>query len=495
MRVTHMALASPAFQLISSGGRRKLKPMSRFALTLGFCITWCGAIAAQSGDVLQRGTVIPRVVCAGNLRETYALYLPSSYSPAKRWPIIYAFDPGARGQVAVEAIRAAAEKYGYIVAGSNNSRNGAEAISTEAANSMWHDTHQRFSIDEHRRYFAGMSGGARMATALAISCTGCVAGVVANAAGFPQGQKPSSALKFAYFAALGNADFNFLEFVDLRRELEESGIQYRIRVFQGWHGWAPPEVWQEALNWMDIQAMRSGLLARDPARIQESYEDVMNRANRFRSDKDVLAAFRESKFAAQEFSGLTDTHLAEKLTAEFANDKHVKSGEKRELSAAADQRGLMEEPSLQMDALANGKLGAGDLMTLRDTFSLLLKQVEGSPDASDATTLIRRRALSGLVIQALESGQFAMDRKQYDVALRLFDLAVAGSENPGWGHYQRARVYAVTADKKHMLAELKQAFAGRYHESSALSSQEFQPFQSDPEFQAITRQWSAKNQP
>ena len=60
------------------------------------------------------------------------LYLPPGYSESKRWPIVYAFDPGARGNVPVERYQAAAAKYGYIVAGSNNSRNGSWQVSTDA---------------------------------------------------------------------------------------------------------------------------------------------------------------------------------------------------------------------------------------------------------------------------------------------------------------------------------------------------------------------------
>jgi hypothetical protein len=44
------------------------------------------------------GQVIEKVVCEGSPDESYALYLPSNYTPSKRWPIIYAFDPGARGR-------------------------------------------------------------------------------------------------------------------------------------------------------------------------------------------------------------------------------------------------------------------------------------------------------------------------------------------------------------------------------------------------------------
>ena len=60
-------------------------------------------------------------------------------------------------------------------------------VEAEAAIAVWGDTQQRFSIDSRRRYMAGLSGGARVASSIALSCGDCVAGVIANAAGFPPG--------------------------------------------------------------------------------------------------------------------------------------------------------------------------------------------------------------------------------------------------------------------------------------------------------------------
>ena len=462
-------------------------------LAAAFCLFCFGVAKGQDAGHLSPGIVIPKISCASNPQQSYALYLPSTYSPDKSWPIIYAFDPGARGEIAVEAIRDAAEKSGYIVVASNNSRNGAEALSRQAIGALWDDTRQRFSINDRRHYFVGMSGGARLAVAFAMSCNGCVAGVIANAAGFPQGRKPSSSIKFAYFAAHGNADFNFLEFVDLRRALEDSGMQFRIRVFQGSHGWAPPEVWQEALDWMDLQAMRAGSLKGDDARIKGLYDAAMQRANQLLAHDDFLMGFREYQFTVRDFSGLTDIAAAEKQVKDLAHDKRLKNAQKQEIAAADDQRRLMSQPSQQMQDLAADNLSPEDFMALRSTFAALLRQTRGTGAEKDPHLLPTRRALSGLVVQAFEGGQFAMDQKKYEVALHFFDLAVSGSDNPGWGHFNRARVYAITSDKKHVLVELKQASSGGYHDAAALSSPEFQPFQSDPDFQEVSRAWEAKS--
>src|SRR5216117_1396820 len=116
---------------------------------------------AETPDVeFPVGTVVPHVTCLEDPQQSYALYLPSSFSATRKWPIIYVFDPFARGEDATKIVQAAAERFGYIVAASNNSRNGAAGASREAAQSMWQDTHQRLPLDPNRQYFAGLSGGA-----------------------------------------------------------------------------------------------------------------------------------------------------------------------------------------------------------------------------------------------------------------------------------------------------------------------------------------------
>ncbi len=82
------------------------------------------AAAAAYGQELPRGQIIDSVRCLTAPAQQYALYIPSNYSAVRQWSAIFAFDPGARGRVGVERFQAAAEKYGYIVAGSLNSRNG-----------------------------------------------------------------------------------------------------------------------------------------------------------------------------------------------------------------------------------------------------------------------------------------------------------------------------------------------------------------------------------
>src|SRR6266436_6475138 len=114
-------------------------------------------------EEIPKGQVVGKIVCAGAPDQSYALYLPANYSIERKWPVLYAFDPGARGQIPVQRFKDAAERFGWIVVGSNNSRNGEFQPSIDAWNAIVKDTHQRFAIDNDRAYLAGFSDGARLA--------------------------------------------------------------------------------------------------------------------------------------------------------------------------------------------------------------------------------------------------------------------------------------------------------------------------------------------
>src|SRR3954469_24320852 len=123
------------------------RPVLRIVAAVLFPLVFAARVRAQD---LPRGTIIDDVKCAGEPSQSYALYIPSTYSPDRSWNLLLAFHPGARGRAMVEKYRDAAEQYGYVVAGSNTSRNGPWSVSDAAVRAMSADVGQRFAIDVNR---------------------------------------------------------------------------------------------------------------------------------------------------------------------------------------------------------------------------------------------------------------------------------------------------------------------------------------------------------
>jgi len=100
------------------------------ALTHGLLVAFSPACstdqASQQATAIAKGQIVEKVECLDDSSQSYELYLPSNYTPERKWPILYALDPGARGKIPVEHFKEAAEKYGWILAGSNKRSGGEE---------------------------------------------------------------------------------------------------------------------------------------------------------------------------------------------------------------------------------------------------------------------------------------------------------------------------------------------------------------------------------
>lgn len=211
------------------------------------------ALPLAADEAFPLGRVIDPLVSLQNPAQSCALYLPSGYATGRRWPILYCFDPGGRGANPVALFREAAEKFGWIVVASNNSRNGPWKEIYEAAWAVWEDTHARLRIDDARVYAAGFSGGARVAGGLARILSIRPAGVIACGGGLPEWLEPADLADIPWFGTAGDGDFNLQEMQGLERDLLRQGSPCLLKVFPGKHSWPPAELAMEAVAWLETR--------------------------------------------------------------------------------------------------------------------------------------------------------------------------------------------------------------------------------------------------
>ena len=159
--------------------------LAPLCFVLFFCISIQHVYCSTGKGYQEKGIIVDTTRCKSNPKFSYALYLPTNYSDSIKWPVIFVFDPGARGKLAVSGFVLAAEKLGYIIVCSNNSRNQLPASElSKVIHYMFMDVEERFSIDKNRIYTSGFSGGSRVAAMVALQ-NNSISGVIACGAGFP----------------------------------------------------------------------------------------------------------------------------------------------------------------------------------------------------------------------------------------------------------------------------------------------------------------------
>jgi len=369
----------------------------RVILTLMWLFAGVTAWAAD----LPAGQVIDRVVCAADPSQSYALCGPADYTPSRAWPVIFAFHPGGRGRTPVERYQAAAERYGYIVVGSNNSRNGSTEISRILA-AMTTDVAERLAVDPKRVYLAGMSGGARVALGIALASKD-IAGVIASSAGYPD-SRVRKTLPFPLFATAGTDDFNHLEMRRLDRELSTT---HRLVIFAGGHVWLSSDLALQAVEWMELQSMKAGLKAKNAGDIDRMFASRMAAVDVTKNDVDT---FRAVRALADDFQGLKDVSAFAARATELGRDARVRAALQGERDEDRREENLLRDIASMATRLTSSDRPAA-LNELRQQWRDLSAQAKNPAESTQRQ--LARRVLSALSADGTNDADYAKIIAEY----------------------------------------------------------------------------------
>ncbi len=446
------------------------------------------AHAIAQSDSIPRGQVVERIEALNDSSQSYALYLPSNYTPDRKWPILYAFDPGARGRAPVERFKEAAEKYGWIVIGSNNSRNGPWNVTVNAWNTMLTDSHQRFAIDDERMYATGFSGGARAALRIAAGCK-CLAGVMANGAGFPVDLAPSAQMHFVFFGAAGVDDFNYAELKSLQEPLTKAGIIHRVQTFEGRHEWPPVSVTTAAVEWMELHAIKAGKRPRDDGFINATWQQLLSDARALEEAKKYTEAYQLYLDLAASFKGLRDVAEIETKVNQLRDSRELRASIREEQEQIKKQRefesrlgSLIAAPGSPVNQSEEGFDSANLLQKILND---LRKQSKASEDSTQRR--VARRVLDGLFVGLIEQGiSLLQTKKNYSESIKPLKLATEVNPDRPGAFFYLAWAYAANRDKKKSLQSLSAAVEKGFSDAAMIAANKaFDSLRNDPEYQQI----------
>jgi predicted esterase len=473
--MTRRCAKTPAPCTTAKGRRRRSSLDEKLFAVASWLILFAAPVAvgtargsAFAAEELEKGKVIEKVICRSDQNQSYALFLPSNYTPAKKWPILYGFDPAARGPMPVERFKGAAEKYGYIVVGSNTSRNGAVGVTAAAVEAMLDDTHARFAIDDSRIYTTGFSGGARVACGVGYMLKGSVAGVIACSGGFPSNITPSRATPFALFGTAGTEDFNLPEMKQLDKALDEFAIPNRFEVFDGGHEWARADLCQEAIEWMELQAMKTGKRVKDEQLIDALFDKKLARAREYEASKKIYDAYAVYETIARDFKGLKDVLELEKRAGELKDSKEVKLALKQDQEQDKKQAARFKELLSLKNSLKDNDARVLAMADLKNQLGSLRKKSEEKEPGADR--IVARRVLNGFLVFLSEEAMALMQRKSYAEAAQ--DFAISAEIAPGNPRvfYNLARAYSLGNEKGRAIEALKKAVEKGFKDAAALES-------------------------
>jgi predicted esterase len=439
-----------------------------------FALALLAASGAAAEQDFEAGRLHERVASEGDPSQSFALYVPARTGGEKALPVLFLFDSGGRGALAVSRFREAADKYGWILAGSNDSRNGPSEPIVRAARTMWSEVRRRLPIDERRVHVAGFSGGARAASYFAKVTGAPVAGIIACGAGLSQGVKPADVKPAFWFGLVGFSDFNYREMKGLDAAFDGAGIGHRLLVFDGRHDWPESGLCARALGWLEVLAMKRDLLARDEALIDELLGTETGDAGTYEAAGRIVAAAGRIEAARSLLEGLRGTKDLEArlgiLKARPEYSRELKAEAKREARETEAQSGFARVFA-EIQAEAPGPIR---FLEIQREIELHVLHAEAGKARRAEDRGLASRLLFDLCFNAESKALEYYEKKDLARTAVFLDLALeaceAGNPRAKILYYDLACVAALRGDTKKALKDLAAAVDKGFADVQTLES-------------------------
>lgn len=454
--------------------------LKQFIFNASFFLLLLASVSCVSGQqtkiqAFENSKVYPAVKCVADTNVSYALFLPPSYDKTKPCPVLFLFDPHGDGLLPVNLFNVEAAKNGFIIAGSNNSKNGMPVEQTTAIyQKMLADLTSRFNIEKKAVYVCGFSGGSRVAGAIAIT-EGGVAGVVGCGAGLPNiNQNPVQ--PFSYLAIVGNQDFNYSEIQQLDESLEAAGYQHHLLVFDGIHQWPPKELLPDIFTWIRFDAMRQKAIPADRAYIDLFIENNDKIASAFTS-KGQLPLQQEIYIKMMHYlQGLTDVAPLQSEINRLSAEQEVIEYKKQQKQLLELERELQQKyaPQFQTQSLA--------WWTKEATQLQLLTEKPGEP----GTNQVYKRVLAFLSMNSYSYSNSALKQGDLVAAAKFIEIYRLVDPTNAEHRYMAAKVAALNQNPDACFMALNQAFELGFKDINRLKSDaDFKSYQEDERFKNL----------
>ena len=453
-------------------------------MILTFLLLASGLFAEQR---IATGELVDPVPSAYDPKQTHALYVPSNYTPDKKWPILFCYEARGRGKIPVELFREAAERYGWIIFSSNHSRSDdPNAPNLEVLNAMWSDSHKWFSLDERRIYATGFSGGARLAWGMGYIFPKSTAGVIGVGAGSHEARPPSKETAFVWYGIAGNKDFNYIEMRKLDQQLEALQIPGRTEFFDGGHEWPPAEYCTRAIEWMELQAMKRDRRPRDPVWLQHQYESRLAEARKLESSSNLFEAYEKYQHLKADFAGLLDLgDLPGKITT-LSNNELIKK-------ALAERQKRDEKELKHLNSFfqtLGGFRNSSEILTipkLKSDLRISQFQKEASKNGQTEDGILAQRLLEYIFVQtSFYLPEYFLEKKDFKRAIVSLSIASEIHNEYPWIWCNLAVAYIGDGNKKKTMENLQMAIDRGYKNRKWIDEEKsFDPIRNDPEFQKL----------
>lgn len=430
-----------------------------------------------TNEHLAVGKAIDNVTCKADSTQSYALYLPSNYSPEKKYPVVYLLDPHAKGALAVSKYKALADKYNYILAGSNNSKNGNSWEETQYITSkLFADVSTRLSINTSRVYLAGFSGGARIANTITM-LNGAINSAICCGASAPLMNPTNVRSDYCILGIAGNSDFNYVEMKRYHMvDIAGHNLKHFLMTFDGKHEWPDENTMDKAFWWLELNDMRKNNIPKNDSLIAQHLSPLLNQLNDDIKTNKKAEAYFLCKEIINFYEGVSDIQVVYDRYAYLHTTPEINQALKQQ------ERNWKEEDALKQYYLK--AFQTQNIQWWKNDITSLNKKIKTEKD--NEKILMYKRVLGFLSLASYMQTSNALKQKALPAADFFSTLYLIVDPQNGDAHYFSANVKILQDNTKQALQSLSDAVKYGFSDKDLLQSESaFDAIRNTKEFQRI----------
>ena len=417
----------------------------------------------------KAGEVISSVAVEQDPSQSYSLYLPKNYSDTSQFPVIIFFDPHGSGSYPLGKYSLLAERFGFILIGSNNSKNGMQFDQTnDIANKLIKEAAAMYSIDSKRISLAGFSGGSKVALVAAANHPELLSVIYCGAAiAFGDMKQLPAALGYA-----GEGDMNYSEVISSGSSLSEKMIEHFVIEWKGKHEWPDSLSFEDAFYWNSFIAMRNKLIVPSNELINQFLQRKMTLLIRSQS---ILAQCNLYSQVITFLDGLADVKgYQQKMAALMKTDSFKKDFLIKQDLLQAESN--MKENYLQCFEMKDESWWKDEITRMRNV------------KASDQE-IMYKRLLGYLSLASYSYSNNAIKQNNFSAAQKFLSIYKLSDPENSEQPFLSACLYARKGDSKKAIAFLREAIQMGLKDKAKIEKEEsFDKLKTDPEFNQLISQ-------
>ncbi|MFN0187112.1 MAG: hypothetical protein ACKVQV_00265 [Bacteroidia bacterium] len=429
----------------------------------------------DSAPLEKSGNTFSNQPCQFDANLHYSVYYPTRFSSKQKLPILILFDPHGDPDFPIEKYKSLANTYDFILIASKESKNGNNPEHTaNIVQSMLYQCLQIEKVDTNQIFAGGFSGGARVASMLALSPSG-VKGLVVCGAGIPAGSW-TGVPPHLIVGIAGNSDMNLSEVLNFTTHDPRMMNRYQTIRFSGEHAWPPSSVMENAFIAFTAIAQRDRFTSVNTKQLEEGLALLKHQAD---SVSSIIEKVELYKNMVKNFQGMLNT-------------TGVEASLQRLMGSIEYKQGLSVENEFKQIEAKNRDyflqaLGAKDTLWWRMEFERWEStKATKSPQAFEEMKNRIRGVISLSAYMSLSRAVSALHKEQSAYFSSIYRL-VDPKNSEAW--YLSAVSAAMDGNRSNCIRFLEEAIKTGFHDGTRCRIEPaFMSLQNDVQFQEKVNQ-------